>query len=185
MGPNQPKHTQGLSQDTCVVAHQHNKFDVQSIHTIHWQYNDGRILTRLPCMMKVYPTGKKLLIGINVRKIRDCQNRKKFKPTTTYIQLVLLAWKQHCWRMINKCKWLPPLGFKPVIIWLQVCCSTNWATQPLRPSQKNTQVIRETFSPWISSEDKIFMPCNLSSSRVNGTEFSDLAQTDQTHGIQY
>ena len=29
------------------------------------------------------------------------------------------------------------------------------------------------------------MPCNLSSSRVNGTEFSDLAQTDQTHGIQY
>ena len=37
------------------------------------------------------PYKTKLFIGINVREIRYCQNRKKFKHTKTYFQKVIDA----------------------------------------------------------------------------------------------
>ena len=37
------------------------------------------------------PYRRTLFIGINVREIRNSQNRKKFKPTKTYFQHELFA----------------------------------------------------------------------------------------------
>ena len=50
--------------------------------------------------MRTIPYRTKVFIGINVCEIRDCQNRKTFRPTKTHLQQVLVAWKQHRW-MIN------------------------------------------------------------------------------------
>ena len=47
------------------------------------------------------PYRTKLFFGINVREIRDSQNREKFKPTKTYFQHELVAWKQHQRKLNN------------------------------------------------------------------------------------
>ena len=41
------------------------------------------------------PYRTKVFIGINVREIRYCQNRKRFKPAKSISQQMLLACKQH------------------------------------------------------------------------------------------
>ena len=37
------------------------------------------------------PYRTKVFIGVNVREIRDCQNRERFKPTKSMIHQVLVA----------------------------------------------------------------------------------------------
>ena len=75
--------------------------------------------------------------------------------------------------MINKCKWLPHprVQTNDLLIAGLLLYQLSYIATEAEPKKY--------------SEDKIFMPCNLSSSMVNGTEFSDLAQNDQTHGIKY
>ena len=41
--------------------------------------------------MRTIPCRTKAFIGINVCEIRDCQNRKTFRPTKTHLQQVLVA----------------------------------------------------------------------------------------------
>ena len=41
----------------------------------------------------IIPCRTKLLIGINVREVRNCQNREKFKPINTYVQQVIDAFR--------------------------------------------------------------------------------------------
>ena len=43
----------------------------------------------------ILPYRTKAFIGINVREIRDFQNREKFKPTKSITHHELVAWKQH------------------------------------------------------------------------------------------
>ena len=44
-------------------------------------------LSTCTCLIRI-PYKTKLFIGINVREIRYCQNREKFKHTKTYFQQV-------------------------------------------------------------------------------------------------
>ena len=52
-------------------------------------YSNHAELHKKPVTMIPYRT--KLFIGINVREIRDCQNRERFKPTKTNFQQALDA----------------------------------------------------------------------------------------------
>ena len=46
---------------------------------------------QLPSIIINIPYRTKVFIGINVREIRDCQNRERFKPTKSISQQVLVA----------------------------------------------------------------------------------------------
>ena len=57
-------------------------------------------LSSIKVLSTIINTGKlpyrtKVFTGINVREIRDCQNRERFKATKSISQQLLVAWKQH------------------------------------------------------------------------------------------
>ena len=62
-----------------------------------------KALVLLPYIDWNLPYRTKVFIGINVREIRDCQNRENFKPTKNNLQQVLDVWNpklcalKWCW----------------------------------------------------------------------------------------
>ena len=66
----------------------HYSFDMSTLVVCHVDRGVGLALEHIDCSI---PYRTKLFIGINVREIRDCQNRERFKPTKTNFQQALDA----------------------------------------------------------------------------------------------
>ena len=98
------------------------------------------------CINKI-PYRTKLFIGINVRKIRDCQKSRKVKPTNIYsLRSYMLDNNTGavCYYNNNDHQITRP-PTSPTLYY--------WAIEPAASLPKNTRVVRETLSPWISRED--------------------------------
>ena len=86
-----------LSTNLWCLSNYNNRHNSIPYTTSYWQF----------CHYIPYMT--KLFFGINDSEICNCQNRKKLKPTKSYFQQVMFAWKQE-WRMINSFQMVAPTG---------------------------------------------------------------------------
>ena len=93
---------------------------------------------------------KKLFIGINVRKIRDCQKSRKVKHANIWFLRYYLP-GNNTGEVCYCEKSAICLGFKPVSSRLQDKPQVRHSITELQslpsPEPKNSSVIRETFSP--------------------------------------
>ena len=102
---------------------------------------------------ETYEYRTKVFIGINIREIRDCQNRERFSSIKNFFHQVLDTWNN------TEDEELPKLGVEPATHRLQIELHRHWllCTKTLSWIAKHWSCeYREKTTP-----SQTFMPCNL------------------------
>ena len=120
------------------------------------------------------PYRSKVFIGINVREIRDCQNRERFKLAKNIFPQTLDAWNP-CWCALTWFHmsahtgiWTQDLLIKALAHYKDLALyQLRYTSIPTLPKS-----LRLVANHWAreyrekTTTSQIFMPCNLSSCRV-------------------